>query len=416
MTRRRSMSVLSVVFFVAVASAAVGQDTFSWPQFHGANRDNISLEKGLPKVWPEQGPTLLWTVAGLGHGFSSMSIDAGRIYTAGNIGKHTTITALDLDGKTVWTAKNGPVWDKRGVYPGTRSTPTIDGDYIYHSSPLGHLVCLKAKSGEVVWKKDVLSRMRSKNARWGMAESPLIDGDRVISCPGGPTTCMVALNKKTGEIMWKAKSVKELAGYASPIIVEFKGRRIVVTMTAKSIIGVNLEDGELLWRVKHESYADENVLMPIHHEGRIVVSTLAAGSVQWKLVEKGGKIGLEEVWRTKKLDNHHGGVILLDGHLYGNSMFQNKNLWVCLDWKTGAQRYAVRGTGKSSMTFADGLLYTFSIARHVGLVRPSAEKFEIISTFDIPEGGKGKSWAHPVVCNGRLYIRHGEFLYAYKLR
>jgi outer membrane protein assembly factor BamB len=357
---------------------------------------------------------LLWTTEGLGHGFSSVSIADGRIHTAGNIEKDTVVTALNLEGIVVWRATNGPAWTRD--FPGTRSTPTIDGTRIYHQSPLGYIVCLHAKTGQIIWQEDILSKVRSKNSQWGLAESLLVDGDRLISCPGGPETCMVALDKRNGAVKWKAPSVDELAGYASPLLVECQGLRIIVTLTAKAIIGVKAENGELLWHVKHKSYADENVLLPIYHEGHIFVSSLAAGSVKWKVAVQDGRARLEEVWRTKEMDNHHGGVILLDGNLYGTSTVRNSKKWVCLDWQTGRKRFAETGVGKGSLTWAGGMFYTLSIDRVMGLVRPTPTRLELVSSFKIPEGGKGKSWAHPVVCNGRLYVRHGEFLYAYKVR
>lgn len=390
---------------------ALSEGQHSWPQFHGPERDNISSEKGLAKTWPDGGPPLLWTTQGLGHGFSSVSVAGGIICTAGSVGDNTVITALDMSGKGLWRAVNGRAWT--GSYPGSRSTPTIDGARVYHQNPLGNIVCVKTKTGEIVWEKDILTTVRSKSSKWALAESLLIDGDRLISTPGGLETCMVALDKQTGAIIWKAPSVNELAGYSSPLLVEFEDLRIVVALTAKGIIGVNVENGELLWHVKHESYADENVLLPIHHEGEIFISTLQAGSAKWRIVKQEGKIGLEEVWRTKELDNHHGGVLLLDGYLYGTSLFKNRDKWVCVDWETGSKMYAAKGVGKGSLTCVDGMLYTLSIDRLMGLVKPSPEVFELVSAFEIPEGGEGKSWAHPVVCNGRLYVRHGEFLYVY---
>ena len=383
----------------------------NWPQFHGPERDNISHETGLLKTWPDEGPPLLWTVDGLGHGFSSVSIADGTIYTAGNIGKDTVITALNMEGKVLWRAKNGKAWTRS--YPGSRSTPTIDGARVYHQSPLGNIVCLETKTGEIIWEVDILNKVNSKSSMWALAESSLIEGDRLISSPGGPETCMVALDKHTGEIIWKAPSIIEVAGYSSPLLIEFQGQKIVVTLTAKSFIGVNFENGELLWQVKHETYADENILLPIHHDGRLFVSTLQAGSVQWKIVTQDGKIGLEEVWRSNELDNHHGGVVLYEGHLYGTSMMKNKNKWVCLDWETGRKLYAAAGVGNGSLTCVDGMFYTLSIDRLMGLVQPTPMKFEVVSSFKIPEGGEGLSWAHPVVCNGRLFARHGEFLYVY---
>lgn len=405
--------ILATLLFAATGVFAESIE-HSWPQFNGPDRDNISRETGLLKSWPDDGPSLLWTANGLGQGFSSMSIADGTICTAGNIEKDTVITALNTRGKVLWRSKNGKAWTRD--YPGTRSTPTIDGTRIYHQSPLGNIVCLKTETGELIWDVDILTKVRSENSRWGLAESLLIDGDRLISSPGGPEACMVALDKHTGLIIWKAPSTDELAGYSSPLLVEYKGLRIVVTLTAKAIIGVNADTGELLWHVEHESYADENVMLPIFHDGCIFISTLATGSVKWRIALEDGKAELEEIWRTKELDNHHGGVILLDGYLYGASTVRNSNKWVCLDWETGRKMYAETGVGKGSLTCAGGMLYTLSIDRVMGLVRPASTRFELVSSFEIPEGGKGKSWAHPVVCNGRLYVRHGEFLYAYSVR
>ena len=261
-----------------------------------------------------------------------------------------------------------------------------------------------------------LEKFKSKTNTWALAESLLVDGESLICCPGGPQTSMVALNKNTGSVIWTAPSTGDLAGNSSPILVEYQQMRIIIALTAKNIIGVNADTGGMLWHLKHESYADENVMTPIFFDGQLFISTLKAGSVKWKINVKDGKVSLEELWRTQELDCHHGGVILLDGNLHGNSTFRNSKLWVCLDWQTGKNKYMDKGVGKGSLTFADGMLYTLSENRMMGLVRPTAVGYELVSSFNIPEGGKGNSWAHPVVCGGRLYIRHDEFLYVYKLR
>lgn len=402
---------LLIISIAIVTSASIAAD---WPQFHGPNRENISTETGLLKSWPENGPKLLWTTENLGHGFSSISVVDGIIYTAGNIEKDTVVTALDLDGKVLWRAKNGPAWTKD--YPGTRSTPTVDGDRIYHQSPLGNIVCLNAKTGKTIWHQDILTKVNSKNNKWALAESLLIDGDHVISSPGGPEASMLALDKNTGSIVWKAPATNELAGYASPLLVEYKGLRIIFTLTAKSLIAVNTDTGALLAHIKHESYADENVLIPIYRDGHIFISTLFTGSVKWKMNVAGPVLTLDEVWRTKDMDNHHGGVILLGDNLYGTSTVKNSNQWICLDWITGEKKSTHKGVGKGSLTYSDGMFYTLSIDRKMGLVQPTSTGLELISSFEIPKGGKGKSWAHPVVSNGRLYIRHGDYLYAYKIK
>jgi len=410
---RQSISIILISSILTSVACAANQDSF-WPQFHGPNRDNLSTEKGLLKKWPEKGPALLWRSQGLGHGYSSVSIASGMIYTAGSIEKDTVITALNLDGKVLWQVKNGKAWT--GDHPGTRGTPTIDGGRLFHQSPLGNLLCLEAKTGDRIWEFNILEKFQSKIATWAMAESLLVDGEHLICCPGGPQTCMVALNKKTGSVVWKAPSTEELAGYASPALIEYQGIRIVITLTSKGMVGVNADTGELLWHVKHKSYADENVMMPIFHDGHVFISTLKAGSVKWKINVKDGKVSLEEVWRTQELDNHHGGVLLVNRNLYGTSTFRNRNLWICLDWETGRNKYMDKGVGKGSLTYADGMLYTLSIDGVMGLVRPIPMGHELVSSFKIPEGGKGNSWAHPVVCGGRLYIRHSEFLYVYSVK
>jgi outer membrane protein assembly factor BamB len=385
-----------------------------WPQFHGPNRDNISAEKGLLKKWPNEGPELLWTSRGLGHGYSTVSIAEGMIYTAGNIEKETVITALNMDGEELWQVKNGKGWT--GDRPGTRGTPTIDGDRLYHESPLGDVVCLQAKKGEKIWELNILDKFQSKNINWALSESLLVDGNNLICCPGGPQTCMVALDKNTGAVVWKAPSTNEPAGYASPIVVEYEGLRIIITLTLKGMIGVNANTGELLWHVEHVSYADENVFTPIFHDGHVFISSIKAGSVKWKINVKDGKASVEEIWRSKELDNHHGGGVLINGYIYASSCIYNGLKWICLDWETGEKMYEDKGIGKGSLTYADGLLYMLSENRAVGLVRPTPDSYELISSFKIPTGGKGNSWAHPVVCGGRLYIRHGDFLYAYNVR
>jgi outer membrane protein assembly factor BamB len=401
-----SLSLTMVVY-------AIEEDSF-WPQFHGPKRDNISTEKGLLKKWPVNGPELLWTTRGLGHGFSSISIADGMIYTASSVGNNTVVIALNLDGKVLWKVKNGKSWT--GAYPGSRSTPTIDGNRLYHQNPHGDIICLNAKTGDIIWGFNIIEKFNSKIPRWALSESLLVDGDHLISCPGGPQTCMVALDKTNGSVVWKAPSTGELAGYASTTLFEYKGLRIITTLTSRSLIGVNADTGALLWRIKHESPYDENIMKPIFHDGEVFISTPLTGSVKWKLNIKDGKVSLRRRWRTLQFDNHHGGVILVNGNLYGSSTARNSNLLVCLDWKTGRIRYMDMCVGKVSLTCADGMLYALSIDGLMGLVQPTPVGHRLVSHFKIPKGGKGKSWAHPVVCGGRLYIRHSDFLYAYSMK
>jgi len=402
---------LAVALIATVAGTCAGA-TPGWPQFHGPHRDNRSTEMGLLKRWPEGGPRLLWTASGIGHGFATVAIAGDRIVTAGNIGDATVITALNLSGETLWRAPNGPVG--RHDHPGARGTPTFDGDRLYHESTSGNVVCLDAATGRRVWGLNILKKFHGRNIEWGLAESLLVDGDRVVCVPGGEKVAMAALEKKTGETVWTCPGTGDKPGYASPILIDYKGLRQIVTMMSASVIGVRAETGNLLWRHDHKAYADETVSTPVFHDGLIAVATLGPGAARClRLIVDGRTASVEQVWHTGALDNHHGGILALDGYIYGTTL---RGAWVCLDFKTGEPTYMARGVGKGSLTYADGMLYTYSERGLVGLVKATHERHELVSQFRIPEGGKGPSWAHPVVCEGRLYLRHGDRLFCYDIR
>jgi len=394
------------------AVADPGSGAPFWPRFHGPKGDNISTDTGLLKEWPDGGPELVWSIKGIGHGFSSVTIADGMIYTDGNIGENTVITGLDMDGNIQWQKENGKAYT--GSHEGTRGTPTIDGDRLYHESPLGQVVCLNAKDGERIWDLNILEEFGGQNITWALAESVLIDGNNVIACPGGKRASVVALDKNTGKTVWAAKGTGDKAGYASPILVEDRGLRMILAMNAKALIGVNADNGDLLFRYPHETKYDVNAANPIYRDGHVFISSgYGSGSELVKLSFKGNQVSAERVWEAKQLDNHHGGVILVDGYLYGSSA---GGKWICLKWETGEVMYSERGVGKGSATYADGVLYVLSERRKVGLVEVTPAGHTVTSQFEIPSGGPGPSWAHPVVCGGRLYLRHSDQLSAYNVR
>jgi len=342
----------------AAPSAAVSPRDAAcyWPRFHGPRGDNISDATGLLKEWPEDGPPLAWTATGIGFGYSGVTIAEGLIYTSGNIEGENVITALDLGGEVEWQAANGPGFVDDSKYPGTRSTPTIDGALVFDESPVGRVGCFRAKTGEEVWSRNILDEFGAKNITWALAESLLVDGDRLIACPGGPDTAVVALDKRTGQMVWQSPSAEgDMAGYSTPTLAEYGGLRMIFVMTGRAIIGVNAADGDLLFRFPHETRYDINVEKPIFRDGMLYfTSGYGSGSVMLKLTVDGGKVSVEEAWRNKDLDNHHGGVLLLGGYLYGTGM---RGKWVCLDWDTGETLLEARGIGKGSLTCAEGLLY-----------------------------------------------------------
>lgn len=393
----------------AEASAA------NWPRFHGPKGNNISTETGLLKKWPEAGPKLLWSGKGIGEGYGSPAIAGGLIYTSGVINDVTTLSAMDLDGHILWQTPSGGVW--KGDYAGARGTPTIDAGGLYHESSLGQVVCLDAQTGKEIWGVNILKEFAADNIHWGLAESLLIDGDRLICCPGGKQASVVALDKNTGKTIWAAKSTEELANYAMPTLAEYQGLRIILAMSQKALIGVNADDGDLLFRHPHETKYDINATSPILHDGQIfITSGYSSGSELLKLRVDGKKASVESVWKSQELDNQHGGVVLLNGYVYGAAHQKNGGRWICLAWNDGAKKYAEKGVGKGSLTYAEGMLYCWSENGQVGLVPATPEKHEPVSTFSVAKGGEGPTWAHPVVCGGRLYLRHGDLLHAYDIR
>lgn len=390
-----------------------------WPQFHGPNRDNMSTDHGLLKTWPEGGPTRLWEASGIGEGYSTVAIVGNRIYTAGAIDDDCVITALNMDGDPVWTQKNGKAWTKS--FPGTRSTPTIAEGLLYHLSGIGNLICLKADTGEKVWSVDILSAFDGRNIRWGLSESPLVVGDKVICTPGAADVSMVALNRLTGKVVWTCTGEGDKPGYASPILIDYQGLQQIVTGMSESIIGVRASDGKLLWRYAHKVYTDQNITTPLFDDGFLVISgCVRKGTRSLQLHVSGDACSVKEHWHNETLDNKHGALVLLDGKLYGYAESQNKSEpWMCIDFKTGRTIFQSAPVESSFMyrngclTCGDGLFYLYSDDGDVALAKPTPKGFEVTGRLTLKTPGKRPTWAHPVVFGGRLYLRYGDKLGVY---
>lgn len=413
---------LLVLLAVGLPHRAAAQTTATsaeWPQFHGPRRDNRSTDTGLLKRWPDGGPTLLWQASGLGEGWATVAIRGGKIYTAGNLDKDTVITALDLAGRRLWQAKNGPAYDRQ--FPGARSTPTVADGKLYHLNGDGDVICLDAQTGRTLWRLSMAQEFQGRNTQWGLAESLLVDGPHVICCPGGPAVGMVTLDKDTGKTVWTCTGIDDKPAYASPILVEYGGLRQIVTMTATAVVGVAADTGKLLWKYDHPAPYDVNVSTLIFHDGQLAFcGTWGRGTTKLKLHVDGDRSTVERLWHTKELDNEHGGVVLVDGYLYGLADGNHRNRhWACLAWDTGKTQYATKGLEgprSATLTYADGMLYLLNERGTVALAPARPDGFEIVSQFKLPKQGEGPTWAHPVVCAGRLYVRHGQYLYAYDVR
>ena len=393
----------------------------SWPQFHGPNRDNKSADTGLLKTWPRGGPRRIWEATGIGEGYSTVSIAEKRVYTTGSVNGDCVITALGMDGKTVWTRPNGKAWARS--YPGTRSTPTITDGLLHHLSGTGSLVCLKADSGQVVWSMDIMRRFAGRHIIWGLAESPLVFDDKVICTPGGKDVGIAALNRKTGKVLWRCKGAGDRPGYASPILVEYKGLRQIVTAMSESIVGVRASDGKLLWKYPHKVYMDENITTPLFHDGFVIVSgCVRKGTTALRLDVSGDSCSVRKHWHNPTRDNKHGSLVLVDGRVYGYAERLGRSTpWMCIDFASGRTLFA-SGAILSSykyrngcLTYADGMFYLYSDDGNMVLAKPTDKGFDIAGRLKIANPGKRPTWAHPVVCGGRLYVRYGDRLGVYNV-
>ncbi|MDB4583179.1 PQQ-binding-like beta-propeller repeat protein [Draconibacterium sp.] len=409
--------ILPIFFFICFSLFnATAQET-DWPNFHGLDRTNKSTETGLLKEWPKDGPALNWSVSGIGEGYSSVSIADGYIFTAGSNSGQTFVFCFDLSGKLLWKKPNGKAWSTTmshaRSYTGSRSTPTYNDGVLYHLGESGRLAAFNSKTGEEIWQRELPREFEPEPTEYGYSESVLIDGDNLYVSPFGKKGFTVCLNKNTGKLIWANTEISGIEGYSSPVIMEFAGYRQIISSSGHFYYGVDSETGKLLWKFDFENQRElNNTDAIISNEYVFISSGYGKGSVLFKLKNSEKGITPETVWQSELMDNHHGGVILDNGYLYGAG--SNSRGWFCLDFLTGKQMW--KTGGKGSVTFADGMLYLLDERGTMNLVRATPEKFELKGEFKVPKGGEGMYWAHPVVCNGTLYIRHADKLYAYNIK
>lgn len=399
---------LAVVVLFTLTIQALAQSAAEWPQWRGANRDGISKETGLLKQWPADGPPLLWKASGAGRGYSTFSISKGRMYTMGLRGEREFIVAFDVaTGKEVWATPHGSAAYRNDRGDGPRGTPTIDGDRIYALGGNGDLTALDAKTGKVVWSKNVLKEFGGSNIRWGISESPLVMGNKLLVNAGGPGASIVALNKTNGSLIWKSQS--DEAGYSSGIPAQINGTTQAVFFTADRAVGLDPNDGKLLWEYARPSNNVANVATPIARANRVFISSdygTGGGVVEIKPDNKA-----EEVWFTKDMRNHHSSSVLIGDHLYGFS----SAILMAVKFDTGEIAWRDRSVGKGSLVFADGHLYCFSENGVVGLVEATPSGYKEKGRFKIQQDSL-PTWTHPVVAGGRLYLRDQDTIYAYDVR
>jgi outer membrane protein assembly factor BamB len=411
------MSRLFAAFAAASCVFSTTAASFDWPQWRGPERDGKSRETGLLQSWPEGGPRQLWKATGLGGGYAAPSVANGRIFGAGYRGSDEFVWALgENDGKEIWSVKTAGAERNIGYPEGPRATPTIDGDSLYTLSAGGVFVCLGTADGQQRWSKDFKNDFGGRMmSGWGFSESPLVDGEKVVCTPGGTKGTVVALNKKTGAVIWQTKDFTDRAAYASLIVAEIGGVRQYIQLTDRRVVGIAANDGKVLWDASRPGRTAV-IPTPIYHDDQVfVTSGYGVGCNLFKISHDNGVFKATEVYANHDIENHHGGVVLVGDYLYGHS---DSRGWVCMEFKTGKVMWTNKGVGKGSVSFADGMLYTRSEGRAgtVALVEATPTAYKENGRFDQPERSSKNSWPHPVIANGKLLLRDQSILFCYDIK
>jgi len=398
--------IFSVLITVSLYVSLTAQDVAQW---RGAGRDGIYNETGLMKKWPQQGPEMIWHFDDLGEGYSSAAVTSTAVYTTGMIDGTGYVFALDNNGKLLWKKDYGKEWNES--HTGARSTPLVVRDKLYIMSSYGKLTCMNSANGQLVWSVDFMGQYDARNLTWGITENLLHDGNIIYCTPGGRDANVVALDRNTGKIIWKSKGSGEKSGYCSPVIVNLPARKMLVTLMEKSIHGFDAANGILLWKFGHINEYSVHPNVPIYIDGYLYCTIgYGIGGVMLKVSPDGTKV--TEVWKNARHDPKIGGFVVLNGKIYGAGDY-NRN-FLCLDWKTGEIIYQVNQLAPSNIIANAGLLYVYAERGTVNLVEPAVDKINIISSFRVPLGS-GPHWAHLVINNKKLYVRHGNSMMVYDI-
>lgn len=388
-------------------------------QWRGSIRDGIYPETNLIKKWPADGPALKLKIENVGKGLSQPVVYKNTIYITGlKSDTLDVISAFGMEGKLLWEKTYSRAWQR--TYPESRGTPTIEKDRIYLIGGMGDLVCLSTKEGEVIWRKEPLKDFEGKNMHWGNVESVLLTNEAALYVTGGDQTTLVAYQKETGDLLWKSKSMGGSKSYASSSLVEWAGMKIVLVQTSDDLIGIDAGNGNILWSYNTIQYHTEKgkgeaANTPLFYNGDIFI-TYGNGqpAMLFSIAGDGKSVSLK--WKNEVLDTHHGGLVFLNGAIYGSTMLDNtRGNWASVDWETGKTNWETTWFTKGSVISADGMLYFYEEkGGNVALVKPDTNELKIISTFQV-KGGEGPHWAHPSIYNKMLLIRHGSVLLVYDI-
>ncbi len=418
-------SLCFLVFFFP-SSATIATSTSDWPQWRGPQRDGISRESGLLKQWPAGGPKLLWQVNDIGDGFSTPAVAGTRIYLMSNRGmENEFVQALSTqDGKTIWTTRVGNVGNPKQdpPFPKARSTPTVDGDLLYALGSDGDFACLEAKNGKIRWQKNLRKEFGGQPGEWAYAESPLIDGDVVVVTPGGAQATMVALNKKTGGVIWKSAVPEgDSAEYTSAIVVQGGGRKQYVQYLKKGLVGIDAKTGQFLWRYKDVAKGPAQYFSPVARGEYVYGGALGIGGGMVRLKPDGDGVAAEQVYFERGLPNGIGGAVVVGDTLYGT---ETRQTLVAVEFSTGKIKWKMEEFGPSSVAYADGHLYLHDQNGDFVLVEATPQEFREKGRFTPPNQPQRKqegqfrerAFAYPVIANGRLYIRDLGSMWVYDIK
>jgi outer membrane protein assembly factor BamB len=408
--------ILTIFICITTLSIADGQ-LYEW---RGPDRTGIYNETGLLKKWPDGGPKLLWEATGMGDGYSSATVTSDAVYITGRKDDSDFLCALTLDGKLKWETAYGKAWMTN--HTGSRCTPTFYNGNIFLISGSGDIVCIDS-NGKIKWSKNHYSLYEGVPIMFGISESPLIVDNMVIASPGGKKASIVAFNTNDGKVIWEAEPLNQEPQYINPKLIEFAGRKMIITVMGKNILAVNAKDGKIIWKVDYAAVnaatgrvMKNHATTPLFRDGCLLI----ANGYNWvalklKLSTDGNSV--ETLWENRNFDPQLGGVVLLGNNLFGSThMSAPVDNWICVDWTTGKTLWTTKWYTRGSVISADGMLYLYEEkSGHVALVKPNPAKLDIVSEFQITKG-TGPFWAHPVISKGRLYIRHGDILMVYQVK
>jgi outer membrane protein assembly factor BamB len=411
----KRLNLLALVILFS-GSTIIAQPKYGW---RGPDQSGLYKEAGLLKTWPSAGPVLLWEATGIGTGYSSVTVTPDAVYITGRKGDDDVLSSFAQDGKKLWEIPYGKSSDSN--FPDSRCTPSCINGRILLVSGMGDMVCA-GKDGKIIWSVNYFRKYNAKSPQFGISESPVVDDNIVIGTPGGSKSSMVAFNIDNGKVVWEAPSVNDGTNYVNPLLIEYNGTKMVVTVTESNIIAVNSANGKLLWKFNYEAANEKHsgdryhANTPVYRDGYLCAANgYQQVAVKLKLNRDGKEPTVE--WKNTDLTPHLGGMVLVGNYIYSSTHDTNsKGRWICVDWTTGKTMWITNWNNKGPIISADGMNYIQEEKNgNIALVKPGSEKLDVVSSFRVTKGS-GPYWAHPVIDKGRLFVRHGDYLGVYSIK